>query len=232
MWWHPVEYRTVIRFAKHGTGVGTSSNRTSGIVWRMPRVSDAHLARRRRQIVDAAAQLVAAKGMHATSMRDVIAASGMSAGAVYHYYPAKSSLMEAIGDMIEERYSAAARELAARPDTPDPVELIHALTTSMIPADGAADLSGVGVAVWAEAMHDDVVAASTRRVFTTLRGGLATIARRWRDDGRLPPDADPEEIAAVLYGLMPGYVVQRLIIGDVDPDSYARGVAALIGYRA
>jgi AcrR family transcriptional regulator len=164
-------------------------------------------------------------------MRDVIAASGMSAGAVYHYYPAKSSLMEAIGDMIEERYSVATRAMAARPDTPDPAELIRTLTASMIPADGAPDLTAVGVAVWAEAIHDDVIAASTRRVFTALRAGLATIARRWRDDGRLPSDTDPDEVAAVLYGMMPGYVVQRLILGDVDPDSYARGLEALIGYR-
>lgn len=197
----------------------------------MPKVSEAHLVRRRQQIVAGAAALVARKGVQATSMRDVIAASGMSAGAVYHYFPAKSALIEAIGAMLEERYSTLAHELAARPDPPDPVELIHTLATAVTPPDDGPDLSAVGVAVWAEAIHDRGVATSARRVLAALREALAEVARRWQAEGRLPPDADPDDVAAVLYGLMPGYVVQRLVVGDVDPGRYARGVAALVGYR-
>lgn len=198
----------------------------------VPKVSDAHLARRRRQIVDAAAALVAQKGIQATSMRDVIAASGMSAGAVYHYFPAKAALIEAIGTMLEERYAALGHELAGRPEAPDPATLIRILATAVEPGAGAPDLSAVGVAVWAEAVHDVTVATSVRHVLTALRTALAEVARRWCADGRLPPDADPDDVAAVLYGLMPGYVIQRLIVRDVDPERYGRGLAALIGYRA
>ncbi|HEY9407971.1 MAG TPA: helix-turn-helix domain-containing protein, partial [Jiangellaceae bacterium] len=53
----------------------------------MPRVSEAHLAARRDQILQAAWTCFARDGFHATSMQDVFAEAGLSAGAVYRYFP-------------------------------------------------------------------------------------------------------------------------------------------------
>jgi AcrR family transcriptional regulator len=61
----------------------------------MPRVSDAHLSARRDQIIDAATLRFAANGFQATGMADIIAASGLSAGAVYRYFRSKDELVEA-----------------------------------------------------------------------------------------------------------------------------------------
>ncbi|MGH3359366.1 MAG: TetR family transcriptional regulator, partial [Nocardioidaceae bacterium] len=49
----------------------------------MPKVSDAHRAARREQILDAAMSRFAVNGFQATGMADVIATAGLSAGAVY-----------------------------------------------------------------------------------------------------------------------------------------------------
>ena len=87
----------------------------------MPRVPPEHLAAQRRRVVEAAALLVATKGVPETTMRDVIAASGMSAGAVYHYFPTKAGLLEAIGALVQDRYSAAVQALLDRPEPPGPV---------------------------------------------------------------------------------------------------------------
>jgi len=43
----------------------------------VPKVSDAHLAARRRQILDAAARCFARDGFHRTSMQDIVGASGI-----------------------------------------------------------------------------------------------------------------------------------------------------------
>ena len=53
----------------------------------MPKVSDAHRAARRRQILDAARRRFVRNGFHATSMQDIFAEAGLSAGAVYRYFP-------------------------------------------------------------------------------------------------------------------------------------------------
>src|SRR5262245_48052330 len=62
----------------------------------MPRVSDDHLERRRQQILDAARRCFIRKGFHLTSMQDVFAESGLSAGAVYRYFKSKNEIIHAI----------------------------------------------------------------------------------------------------------------------------------------
>ena len=70
----------------------------------MPKVTEAHRQARRSEITDAALRCFAAKGFRGTSMADIIAASGLSAGAIYGHYASK-----------EELFAAAARQvLSAR----------------------------------------------------------------------------------------------------------------------
>ena len=62
----------------------------------MPKVSADHLEARRAQIVQAATRLFAERGFSRTTMAEVVAASGLSNGAVYHYFPSKSELVLAV----------------------------------------------------------------------------------------------------------------------------------------
>ena len=112
----------------------------------MPRVSEEHLERRRQQIVDAAQRCFARRGFHQSSMQDVFAESGLSAGAVYRYFKSKDELVAAL------------------------------------------------------------------------------------DEGWLPADTDLDAVAAVLFGLLPGFLLQFLIVGDLDPRTLERGVRALLPY--
>src|SRR5262249_59255610 len=58
----------------------------------VPRVSEAHLAARRQQILDAARACFLRNGFHATSIQDVIAEGGLSVGAVYRYFKSKNDI--------------------------------------------------------------------------------------------------------------------------------------------
>ena len=46
--------------------------------------------------------------------------------------------------------------------------------------------------------------------------------------GRLPAQADPEQVGAVLFGMVPGYIMQRLLVGGVDPATCRAGLGALL----
>lgn len=54
------------------------------------------LEQRERAILDAATRLFASDGFHATSMRRIAAAAGVSEGTVFHYFGSKNDLMLAI----------------------------------------------------------------------------------------------------------------------------------------
>ena len=51
----------------------------------MPRVDDGYLEARRSQIMDAAITCFAREGFHRTTMQDIIAETGLSAGAICRY---------------------------------------------------------------------------------------------------------------------------------------------------
>ncbi|GAA0580890.1 hypothetical protein GCM10010172_77240 [Paractinoplanes ferrugineus] len=62
----------------------------------MPKVSDAHRARRRQQILAAAAACFARHGFHRTSMQDIVTESGVSAGLPYRCLAGKDDIIAAI----------------------------------------------------------------------------------------------------------------------------------------
>lgn len=53
-------------------------------------------------VVEAAAALFAQRGYHATRMQDVTAATGLTAGGLYHYFGSKEQLLIAICDALME----------------------------------------------------------------------------------------------------------------------------------
>ena len=195
----------------------------------MPRVSEDHLQRRRQQIMDAARRCFIRKGFHQTSMQDVFAESGLSAGAVYRYFKSKNAIIYAIAT---EKQGSAVRlleEIIKEDPLPPFEEIIERLMThvqSILIDDGA---FRIAPQVWAEALHDPAYQVIVAELFAGLRARWTVLASRMRDAGRLPEDADPEAMGATLMCVMPGFVLQRLLIGDVDARTLRAGFHALTG---
>jgi AcrR family transcriptional regulator len=194
----------------------------------MPRVSEQHLAARRRQILDAAARCFIANGFHQTSMQDVIRAAGLSVGAFYRYFPSKTDLIRAIA---EETVGDLLAELDATVQGGPPPRLDEAMwhvlniAEKRITGDQRARLA---VQVWAEALRDPELAELVADIYQRVRDRFALLATRARDDGQLAAGTDPEAVGAVLFGLVQGYLLQRLLVGKIDASTYHAGIAALL----
>ena len=105
-------------------------------------------------------------------------------------------------------------------------EFLRQVTAPVV--EGGVELPRIAVQAWAEAVRDPEVHALAREKMLALRDALESVVLRCRRDGTLPADLDPEQAAQVLFGLLPGFVLQRLILGDVTPESYVQGVRALL----
>jgi TetR/AcrR family transcriptional regulator, cholesterol catabolism regulator len=57
---------------------------------------------RQQEVVGVAARVIAEKGFHATSMQDLIAATRLTAGGLYHYIGSKDQLLVRICDQLME----------------------------------------------------------------------------------------------------------------------------------
>ena len=199
----------------------------------MPKVTDAHLAARREQILLAAMARFAEGGFHSTGMAEVIAATGLSAGAVYRYFPSKEALIRAI---VEERVLANAKgvfETILEQGIDDPVDAVAAALeiVDRVSAQGDIDVTKVAVQAWGEALRNPDILDIAQNAYATMRGYLAEATRRAQQHGRLPSDADPAEIAKALLSLVMGYVIQRHIMGDVDREHYTAALQALTSQR-
>ncbi|MEV4758074.1 TetR/AcrR family transcriptional regulator [Micromonospora sp. NPDC049559] len=195
----------------------------------MPRVSDEHLAARRQQIMTAARACFLRNGFHSTSMQDVIAEAGLSVGAVYRYFRSKNDLVTAIAEEAIGALDELLREIT-RHDPPLPLaEALARVLTLVDRQSGPDGLLRIAIQVWAESLRDPVLAGFVREKYTGFRAYYVTLAGQARRSGELPPDADDEAVGAALFGLMPGYLLQRILTGSPDPESYLAGVRTLLG---
>ena len=195
----------------------------------MPRLSTELRAKRRRHVLASAWRSFSRDGFHATSMDDIIAASGMSTSAVYRYFSGKDELIEAATDEA----LALLRDLFTRmrdaEPPPTPAETITALVNEV--AERATgldyDLSKIAMHAWAEALRRADVAERTGAFYRDVHGYLAELAVRWRTSGHLPADANPDDVATVLVTLMPGLIVSQHLVDPVPADQLISGLTAL-----
>lgn len=197
----------------------------------MPRVSDEHRAARRHQILSAAVQCVAREGFHKTTMADVIAASGLSAGAVYGYFKGKNEIIREIADLAIGGLAGALHDLEGTPGPVTPTEAFDRALAHLerLAASPDGDLTRVAVQAWAEACRDEEVRDLARQRLVEVRAAWEAVLRRAQREGTLDAGADPAAVAQVMMGLLPGFVLQRLIVGDVTAASYAAGLRGLRG---
>lgn len=175
--------------------------------------------------------LFADNGFQATGMADIVAGSGLSAGAVYRYFRSKDELIAAIVDRVLGEVAARYDELLAQEPVPDLADAVQtaleAVTT--FAEKGPVDTTRIAVQAWAEALRNPAVHAVADKAYRTIRGYFGQVTRRAQEAGRIDPDADTEQLAAALFSLVLGYLLQRLLLGDVPTPDYSAAVRVLLG---
>ncbi|MEU7769253.1 TetR/AcrR family transcriptional regulator [Nocardia sp. NPDC049190] len=196
----------------------------------MPRVSAEHLERRRQQILDAARLCFARKGFFETSMQDVFAESGLSAGAVYRYFKSKDELITALAAQTTVRLRTVMSEAIHRDQLPTPADLITTIAEEVVRHSGPDGPVRLAPQAWALALVRPEAGAVVRETVSAMRALWVTYAERMRALGWLPEDADTDAVAKAIIGLLPGFILQHLLLGDTTPEMLARGVRTLLPY--
>jgi AcrR family transcriptional regulator len=193
----------------------------------MPRVSEEHLERRRKQILDAARACFIRRGVHATSMQDIFAEAGLSAGAVYRYFKSKTEIIEAItGTVIGDLHGFLAELVYQDPLLPLD-EVVEQMAGHVIELSGPDGPMRLAPQAWALAMFDAELRNYVQQNVSGLRGHWTEYMRRCVAAGRLPADTDPEAAGKAIFGLLPGFLLQRLILDDISPEDLRTGIRAL-----
>ncbi|HEY2057386.1 MAG TPA: TetR/AcrR family transcriptional regulator [Amycolatopsis sp.] len=206
----------------------------------MPRITEERRAERRRQILTCAWTCFSRNGFHATSMDDIIAATGMSASGVYRYFGGKDELIDAAGEESMAVFRALFDRLRNTEPVPDVATTIAAIVE---PVDGGVgdsggrtgdntgkyDLSRVAIQAWSEALRQPQLRERTGDFYREMRSQLTALARRWQHAGLLAPQASPEAVGMALATFMPGMLVARHTADPVRADQVLAGLRGLAG---
>jgi len=195
----------------------------------MPKISDARRAARRAQILEAAWACFQRQGIHATTMDDIIRASGLSAGAVYSYFPGKEALILAAVTTSLGGIAEILEPIFAAEPLPPPDALLRRIAEAVAGftrRDGY-DLRRIALLGWSEAQRSEPLRETMRVSYLGFRERLVAAAEAWRAEGLLPADAAPSLVARLFLSAVLGYVVQSALLGDVEPEDLAAALRAL-----
>jgi AcrR family transcriptional regulator len=195
----------------------------------MPRLSDTTRAQRRQHILTSAWRCFSRDGFHATSMDDIIAATGMSSSAVYRYFRSKEQIIRASAEEGVARVREIFVAMLDRDPCPDPAETLTLLVTELHRRidNPDYDMTRLALQTWAEALRDPVLHDRARQLYVDTLEHIAELAQRWRENGCLPADADTKAVAATLLSIMHGLIVMHHVVDDVPAHVLRTGVALL-----
>jgi AcrR family transcriptional regulator len=195
----------------------------------MPRLSDTTRAQRRQHILTSAWRCFSRDGFHATSMDDVISATGMSSSAVYRYFRSKEQIIRASAEEGVANVRQIFVDLLDCDPCPDPAETLTFLVAELHRRTDNPDydMTRLALQTWAEALRDPVLHHRVRQLYVDAVEHAAELAQRWCDIGYLPPGADTKAVAATLFSIMQGLVMMHHVVDDVPAHALRTGVALL-----
>jgi len=194
----------------------------------VPKVTEAHSAARRRQIVDAAYRCFARKGFHQTSMRDIYKEANLSPGAVYHYFESKDAIIQASFSFDLQRgldqFDAA---IASDDPAKALLDLIDFFFQGLANA-AALGASRVNVQGWGEALVNPPLLETLRLVLSRSLDALSQIVARAQESGQIDRSLDARSVGRALLSLYYGLELQKALNEEVEFGPYVAAVKALI----
>jgi AcrR family transcriptional regulator len=154
--------------------------------------------------------------------------AGLSAGAVYRYFPSKAAIVTAIAEETVGDVLRVIEEITGAEPVPPLEDTMARVLRAVDAHTGPQGNARIAMQVWAEALREPALADLIQTTYGRIRASFVELAKRAQESGRILPDADPEQVGTVLFGMVPGYILQRLLVGGVDPGVYRMGLRAFL----
>jgi AcrR family transcriptional regulator len=176
-----------------------------------PRPKVEHL--RKPQIIAAAADVLYERGLFDTRIGDIAERAGTSSPTILYYFESKDRLLEQAVDQTDRSFYARLSEgQATRENAVD--KLVHLIEETSLGPGGLSDWT-LWMEMWVRARRDPAVRATYFRLDRRQRNLIADIVRQGQEEGRFDREADPDDFALALSGLMDGLGVQ-VTLGQPD----------------
>ena len=176
----------------------------------MPRISAEREEATRRRILRAARQVFVEKGFHRASIDDVVAAAGLSVGAIYTYFPNKDELIRAsILDANREESDAVLSDTRAAGTVDERLDrAIMGWWRYTIEAEGAPAFLAEA---WGEASRRPLIRDLLARRFERGVTMTSVMLRECVERGDLPARIEIDAFARTMGALTDGMVLEYVV---------------------
>lgn len=178
---------------------------------------------RRRQILEAAAAVIAERGMCETRIADVARRLEISPALILYYFSSKDVLLAQTLAFRDRQFFEAAEENIR--DVNGAVERLHLLIEACIPPQETRERHDsvwyLWLETWSRSRHDPQLAGERLRLDRELRRVIADLVEQGVAEGTMTCD-DPAGFAMMLSSLIDGLAIQ-VLLQDPEMDGARMG---------
>ena len=169
-------------------------------------------ARTRARIVESAATLIHERGVAGTTLDDVKAAAEVSGSQMYHYFPDKDDLVQAVIDYQAETIVGRNRDALSGANGIEAWRDMVIAAAKRTKAKGGCQLGSLaGQLAESDPEARALIAAGFDQWAAAISGGLRSL----HAEGKLPSGIDPDDLAVTLLATLQG----GLLLGQVQESS-------------
>ena len=158
-------------------------------------------ARTRARIVEAAAALIHTRGVAATTLEDVKVAAGVSGSQMYHYFPDKNELVQAVIDYQADTIVFHQGLVLRSANGVEAWRNMVIAAAKHTKAIGGCPLGSLGGQL---AESDPEARALIAAGFDQWAAVIGDALRSLHADGKIPPDIEPNDLAITLLATLQG----------------------------
>lgn len=177
------------------------------------------------QILEAAVICFAEKGFRGTSTNEICAAAGMSPGNLFHYFPNKQAVIEAIAEEDRREMSERFAQLA---DEPDAIVAVERLAKDLLKQCSDPVYAKIGIEVVAESLRNPEMAKLFAGSEASIKGDLVALLQRGIAQGQIDATLDPKIAATWLIALIDGAVSRSVLDRDFKLKAYTPTLMRMI----
>jgi AcrR family transcriptional regulator len=188
----------------------------------MPSLTETRYQEQRAHILMAARMVFARKGFHRTSIKDIMNEAGVSNGAIFAYFKNKDQM---IIEIIDQNLGLFLQRVEAIADNPEDLAFEDVLIAllELVRQISFGPGRSMSMHVWSLAMLEPEVADHLRSHFENITLSLKRLVMRFQKLGDLPQTLSAQRTAKALFSiLIPGYIVQLLLLESIEPRVYLK----------
>lgn len=192
-----------------------------------PRVTQAHLQARRREILAAGFRCLSRGGFHGTTMQEIAEEAGLSVGSLYRYFDDKDALLRALAEEGVRHRTEHFEQLNAGDGARGLADAVDDLL-GLASRDEARLAMQLDVRLWADLLDDPDGGGLILTAFDSLLQPVQAYLEEQRSAGRVRPELDPRAVARIVLSLLVGLELQLAYEPAIDVGGYRAAACSLL----